>query len=84
MRVFARCWHCWHGPSPPCTRFWLLSLPAVKFSPGCMPAAAARKVPLMRGTFSVQLYGQYRGTKGWVLYHASRAYSKMARLYAAR
>jgi hypothetical protein len=43
-------------------RFWLLSLPAVQFSPGCMPAAAAKKVPLNRATFQ---YGQYRGTKGW-------------------
>ena len=44
-------------------RFWLLSLPAVQFSPGCSHAAAAEKFPPWGELFQ---YGQYRGTKGWV------------------
>jgi hypothetical protein len=40
----------------------LLSLPAVQFSPGCRPAAAAEKFPACGELFQ---YGQYRGTKGW-------------------
>ena len=43
-------------------RFWLLSLPAVQFSPGCSHAAAAEKFPPWGELFQ---YGQYRGTKGW-------------------
>jgi hypothetical protein len=50
-------------------RFWLLSLPAVQFSPGCRPAAAAEKFPACGELFQ---YGQYRGTKGWAWYCAQR------------